>query len=143
MKIILYSDDMIEDDEDDEMPPETKKPKMDMVHKTFTWTEWDQKLEGDRVKGKSELEKFLLCMVMGTHFSVCYFVVSMNVPYPHIKEFLVNWLDPEDAGEIGLEDMRRARKNGERMSKVHGHLTTVCPTRNGQYQVEVLCSLYV
>ena len=51
---------MIDDDDDDEEmkdesnPPETKKQKTDMVHKTFTWTEWDQKLEGDRVQGKSE-----------------------------------------------------------------------------------------
>ena len=42
-----------------------------------------------------------------------------------MKEFLVNWLDPEDAGEIGLEDMRRARKNGKRMAKCHQEMSTL------------------
>ena len=42
-----------EDDDDDKMsPPEPKKNKTEMVSKKFHWTEWDQKLEGDRVKGK-------------------------------------------------------------------------------------------
>ena len=59
---------------------------------------------------------FFICML---------FVVSMNVPYPHIKEFLVNWLDPEDAGEIGLEDMRRARKNREQMAKCNQEMATL------------------
>ena len=60
-KIILYSDDMIEEEEEedeemkDDNPPETKKPKMDMISKKFSWTEWEQKSEGDRVQGKSEL----------------------------------------------------------------------------------------
>ena len=62
-KYILYSDDMIEDDdeemnspEEEEMnPPGPKKIKTDMMSKKFHWTEWDQKLEGDRVQGKSEL----------------------------------------------------------------------------------------
>ena len=49
----------------------------------------------------------------------------MNVCYANMKDFLVNWLDPEDAGEIGLEDMRRARKNGERMAKCHQEMATL------------------
>ena len=53
------------------------------------------------------------------------FIVSMNVPYAHIKEFLLNWLNPKDAGEIGLEDMRRARKNGQPMAKVHEEMATL------------------
>ena len=115
------------DDEDVEMSPPDKKPKTDMVHKTFTWTEWDQKLEGDRVKGKSELqEKTLLFVWREVLIFICMlFVVSMNVPYTHIKAFLVNWLDPEDAGEIGLEDMRRAKKNGKRMAKCHDEMATL------------------
>ena len=54
-KNILYSDDMIEEDEEEMNPPEPKKPKTDMLSKKFHWTEWEQKLEGDRVQGKSEL----------------------------------------------------------------------------------------
>ena len=59
-KIILYSDDMIEEEEDDDddekmSPPEPKKNKTDMLSKKFSWTEWEQKSEGDRVQGKSEL----------------------------------------------------------------------------------------
>ena len=89
-KLFLYSDDMIEEEEEEEEEekmegsnqPETKNLKTEkddeegkgskLVHEIFTWTEWDQKLEGDRVKGKSEFEKFLLCMVMSIYFlSVC------------------------------------------------------------------------
>ena len=56
---------------------------------------------------------------------ILFFIVSMNVLYTNIKDFLVNWLDPEDAGEIGLEDMRRARKNGERMAKCHQEMASL------------------
>ena len=43
-----------DDDDNDEMSP-PKKLKTDMMSKKFHWTEWEQKLEGDRVKGKGEL----------------------------------------------------------------------------------------
>ena len=41
-----------DDDDDDKMSPPDKKPKTEMTAKKFHWTEWDQKMEGDRVKGK-------------------------------------------------------------------------------------------
>ena len=63
-------------------------------------------------------------MTRGTYWYII-FIVSMNVLYTNIKDFLVNWLDPEDAGEIGLEDMRRAKKNGERMLKCHQEMATL------------------
>ena len=51
----MIEDDDDEDNEDNLSPPEPKKNKTEMTAKKFSWTEWDQKVEGDRVKGKGEL----------------------------------------------------------------------------------------
>ena len=56
---------------------------------------------------------------------VCVAVLNMNTSYESVKEFLENWLAPEDAEAVGLADMDRARENGCRMREVHEEMGTL------------------
>ena len=159
-KNILYLDDMLDDDDDDDddeeeeeemeeesQPPETKKPKMDMVHKTFTWTEWDQKLEGDRVKVRVKVEKKnFVCMMRGTYF---YLYVIYSVYECTLRAHQRIFAQLAQSQRRRRDRLRRHEEGKKewttdgQSTRRDGHSTPMRSTRNGQYQVYDLHVMYV
>ena len=72
----------------------------------------------------------VFCCMFFDHFcdSHCFFffaVTDMNVPYASKEEMLQEWLAPEDAEALGLNDMERAKSKDEKLKKIHEELDTL------------------
>ena len=49
----------------------------------------------------------------------------MNVPYTGKKDLLQNWLSPEDANALGLNDLATAKAKGKAWKGIHEELDTL------------------